>query len=128
MSQELIGEFTGKNMVYRVLPDGKIETSNQGTGKILGVNAWIMSTAIGSMENGSFTREIHSLISTMMDETMMLKGNGVSGQSDKGILTRAATVQTTKAEKFVRLNKTLLLHEYVTDIEGNWTGKIWEWK
>ena len=76
-------------MVYRVLSDGKIETTNQGTGKLIGVNAIFMSTAIGSMENGNFLGEINSLISALMDETVMLKGNGVSGQSEKGILTRA---------------------------------------
>ena len=111
-----------------MLPDGKIETTNQGTGKIMGVSAIIMSTAIGSVENGSFVAEINSLISTVMDETGMLKGNSVSGQSEKGILRSAATYQITKAEKFARLNKMLLLHEYVTDMEGNWKGKIWEWK
>jgi hypothetical protein len=36
MLGELIGEFKGKNTGYRVLPDGKIETSGHGTGKILG--------------------------------------------------------------------------------------------
>jgi hypothetical protein len=128
LSQELIGEFTGKNVVYRVLPDGKIETTNQGTGKILGADAFVMSTAVGSMENGSFVGEVNSLISTVGGDSVILKGNAVSGQSDKGITTRAASCQMTKSEKFVRLNKSLLLHEYITDMEGNWTGKIWEWK
>jgi hypothetical protein len=36
MLGDLIGEFKGKNTVYRVLSNGKIETSGQGTGKILG--------------------------------------------------------------------------------------------
>ena len=33
MEGELIGEFKGKNTVYRVLPDGIMEVSNQGMGK-----------------------------------------------------------------------------------------------
>jgi hypothetical protein len=38
MLGELIGEFKGKNTGYRVLPDGKIESTAQGTGKILGID------------------------------------------------------------------------------------------
>ena len=37
MLGELIGEFKGRNTAYRVLPDGKMEASAQGTGKILGM-------------------------------------------------------------------------------------------
>jgi hypothetical protein len=33
MLGELIGEFKGKNTEWRVLPDGKIETTAQGTGR-----------------------------------------------------------------------------------------------
>ena len=36
MVGELIGEFKGKNIGYRVLPDGKMEVSGQGTGKSYG--------------------------------------------------------------------------------------------
>ena len=66
MLRELIGEFTGKNVVYRVLPDGKVETSNQGMGKILGMDAFIMSTAIATIANGTFKGEVNSLITTWM--------------------------------------------------------------
>ena len=115
-------------MFYRVLSNGKSETTNQRTGKLIGANAIFMPTAIGSIENGNFLGESNSLISVLMDETVMLKGNGVSRQYEKDILTRAETYQITKAEKFARLNKMLLLHEYITDMEGNWKVKIWEWK
>jgi hypothetical protein len=125
---ELIGEFTGKNVVYRVLPDGKIETSNQGMGKILGVNAFIMSTAVATMANGVFIGEVNSLITTMDGSTVMLKANAVSWQSEKGGVTRSASIQTTQSEKFMRLNKVIGVHEYETDEVGNWKGKIWEWK
>lgn len=128
MSQELIGEFTGKNIVSRVLPDGKIETTNQGAGKVLGMDAIVMSTAVGTFENMIFVGEVNSVISMMDGTSVMLKGNAVSGPSEKGIVTRAATCQMTKSEKLMRLNKVMVLHEYITDMDGNWTGKIWEWK
>ena len=128
MLGELIGEFTGKNVVYRVLPDGKVETSNQGMGKILGMDAFIMSTAIATIANGTFKGEVNSLITTMDGSAVMMKGNAVSWQSEKGGVTRAASIQTTQSEKLMRLNKVIGIHEYETDEMGNWKGKIWEWK
>jgi len=128
MLGELIGEFAGKNVVYRVLPDGKVETSNQGMGKILGMDAFIMSTAIATIANGTFKGEVNSLITTMDGSAVMMKGNAVSWQSEKGGVTRAASIQTTQSEKLIRLNKVIGIHEYETDEMGNWKGKIWEWK
>ena len=37
MIGEAISEFSGKTIGLKVLPGGKIETTGQGTGKILGV-------------------------------------------------------------------------------------------
>jgi hypothetical protein len=81
---ELIGKFTGKNTVSRVLADGKIETSNQGTGKILGIDAFLTSTATVSVANGIYMGEVNSLITTMDGGAVMMKGNAVSWQSEKG--------------------------------------------
>jgi hypothetical protein len=46
LQDELIGEFTGKNTGWRVLSDKKIETSSQGTGKFLGVEAFMVATVV----------------------------------------------------------------------------------
>jgi hypothetical protein len=102
MLGELIGEFTGKNTVYRVLPDGKIETSNQGMGKILGVDAFIMSTAVATIANGIFVGEVNSLITTMNGDAVMMRGNAVSWQSEKGGVTKASSYQKTQSEKLMR--------------------------
>jgi hypothetical protein len=128
MLGELIGEFTGKNTISRVLPDGKIETSNQGTGKLLGMDAFLMSTATVSVANGVYVGEVNSLITTMDGGAVMMKGNAVSWQSEKGGTTRAASIQTTQSQKLIRLNKVVAVHEYETDEMGNWEGRIWEWK
>jgi hypothetical protein len=128
MLGELIGEFTGKNMVSRVLSDGKIETSNQGTGKILGIDAFIMSTATVTVANGVFMGEVYSILTALTGDSVMMKGNAVSWQSEKGGVTRAATTQTTQSEKLMRLIKVIAVHEYDTDEMGSWKGKIWEWK
>ena len=128
MIGELIGEFTGKNTVSRVLPDGQVEVSNQGMGKILGIDAFIMSTATTTMAKGVYMGEVNSIITTMDGNNVLMKGNAVSWQGGKGGVTRAATVQTTSSEKLQRLIKVVAVHEYETDEMGNWTGKIWEWK
>ncbi len=125
---DLIGEFKGKNTVYRVLPDGKMETSAQGTGKILGIDAFIMSTAIGTMVNGVFVGEENGLITTMEGESVIVKAAIIGLPSEKGGLSRGASYQITQSQKLMRLNKVIALHKYETDMTDNWTGKIWEWK
>jgi hypothetical protein len=128
MLGELIGEFKGKNTGWRVLPDGKIETTAQGTGKILGVNAFLVSTSVGTMANGIFMGEVNSVFTTMEGETIVSKGIAVGFPSGNGGATRAASIHTTHSQKLARLNKVVGIHEYETDMQDNWTGKIWEWK
>lgn len=128
MLGEQIGEFKGKNTVYRVLPDGRIETSGQGTGKLLGMDALVITTSVGIMQGGVFVGEVTSIITTMSGDSVTLKGNAVGYPSGSGGATRAASYQTTTAQALIRLNKVIALHEYQTDMLDNWIGKIWEWK
>jgi hypothetical protein len=128
MEGELIGEFKGKNTTYRVLPDGVMEVSGQGTGKILGMDAFLATTSIGIMENGVFSGEVNSSITTMDGQMVTMQAVAIGYPSGNGGLSRGASIQTTASEKFIRLNKAILLHEYQTDMTDNWTGKIWEWK
>jgi hypothetical protein len=128
LENELIGEFKGKNTVYRVLPDEMLEVSGQGTGKILGADALMITTSIGYMQDGVFNGEVHAVINTMDGQTINMKAYAVGYPSGNGGVSRGASVQTTFSEKFLRLNKAVLLQEYITDMTDNWTGKIWEWK
>ena len=128
MLGDLIGESKGKNTGWRVLPDGKIETTAQGTGKILGVDAFLLSTSVGTMENGLFTGEVTSVINTMDGDAVTMKSFAIGWPSGKGGRTRATSIHTTRSQKLARLNKVIGLHEYETDMDNNWTGKIWEWK
>ena len=53
MLGEMIGEFKGKVSGIRVLPEGKMELSQQGMGKIMGFDASIVTTGVTSpMPNG----------------------------------------------------------------------------
>jgi hypothetical protein len=128
MISDLIGEFKGKNTVYRVLPDGIMEVSGQGTGKFMGMDAFVVSTSLGIMENGIFNGEVNSAITTMDGQTIAMKAYAVGYPSGNGGISRAASVQTTQSEKLMRLNKSIIMHEFITDMQDNWTGKIWEWK
>jgi hypothetical protein len=128
MEGELIGEFKGKNTVYRVLTGGVMEVSGQGTGKILGMDAFLATTSIGVIENGVFSGEVNSSITTNDGQTVAMQAYAIGYPSGNGGLSRAASVQTASSDKLMRLNKAILLHEYQTDMTDNWTGKIWEWK
>jgi len=128
MESELIGEFKGKNTVYRVLADGKMEVSGTGTGKFLGVDAFVTSTSIGAMQNGVFSGKVYASITTMDGQTVFCKANAIGYPSSNGGISRAASTQISQSEKFMRLNKAILIHEYETDLVDNWTGKIWIWK
>ena len=128
MIGELIGEFKGKNIGWRVLPDGRIETTAQATGKILGIDAFLISTSVGNMANGIFMGESNSVFTTMDGETIMSIGIAIGYQSGNGGTTKAASIHATQSQKLARLNKVVGMHEYDTDIQDNFTGKIWEWK
>jgi hypothetical protein len=130
MESELIGEFKGKNTVYRVLPDGVMEVSGQGNGKILGVDAFLATTSIGIMEEGVFSGEVNASITTMAGDTITMQAYAVGypAPSGNGGVSRAGSTQMTTSDKFMALNKTVLLHEYQTGMDDNWTGKIWIWK
>ena len=96
MLGELIGEFKGKNIGWRVLPDGKIETTAQGTGKLLGKDAFVLATSVGTMGNMVFMGEVNSVFTTMDGETVMSKGVAVGFPSGNGGATRAASIHTTQ--------------------------------
>jgi len=129
MLGELIGEFKGKNSGYRMLPDGKMEVTAQGTGKILGIDGFLLSTSVGTMgADGVFMGEGNGSIMTMEGEVVLMKGIAIGYPSANGGTTRTATIHTTHSKKFARLNKIIGIHEYETDMQDNWTAKIWEWK
>jgi hypothetical protein len=111
-----------------VLPDGKIETTAQGTGKILGIDAFLISTSVGTMANGVFMGESNSVFTTMDGDTITSKGIALGFPSGNGGSTRAASIHITQSQKLARLNKVVGMHEYETDRTDNFTGKIWEWK
>ncbi len=127
MQNELIGEFTGKKTNHIILPDGRFETSSHGTGKLLGLDADLIATAIGSMANGFFLGEIDSKITTKDGQALHMKSSGGWESNENGV-TRATSIQTTKSSTIDNLHEAVCLHEYITDESSNWSCKIYRWK
>jgi hypothetical protein len=98
-------------------------------GKILSIEAFIMSTALDPCQT-AFHGWINSLLTTMVSESLTLKINPVYWQDPekRGRVTRASNIQMTQSQKLKRLNEATLLNEYVTDLVSNWISKIWSWK
>ena len=128
LNLELIGEFKGKNTAFRVLPDGQMEVSGQGMGKIMGIDAAIIFTTVSSSAGGVYVGEGTGIINTLSGETVTLQMNSIGWPGGKSGLSRGASINITASDKLMRLNKIILLHEYVTDMNNDWMGKIWEWK
>ena len=78
-----------------------MQVSGQGNGKILGVDAFLVSISLGIMENGLFTGEVYSTMTTMAGQTVNMKVYAVGGPSDNCGLSRDASVQTTASENFL---------------------------
>ncbi len=128
---QLIGEFHGKSTTTRVLSDGKIESTDQGTGKILGVDASSVWTGVLTpMPNGVVMGEGNGLITTMDGDTVLLKISGIGWSTGKGWkgTYRGVLYQITESQKLMSLNKVVSVYEYDADENGDFKIKFWEWK
>jgi hypothetical protein len=128
---ELIDEFKGKTTGIRVLPDGKIEISDSGSGSILGKGASVLDTGVGTpMRNGVTLLEGNSIIMTTEGEVVMVKTYGIGWVAGKGLKSsyRGASFMMTSSPKLASLNKTVGVWEYELDEQGAFSLKVWEWK
>ena len=131
MIGEQIGEFKGKTTGYRVLPEGKSELSQQGMGKIMGLEATMATTGvITPMPNGVLMADANGLTTTMDGEVVMVKISGIGWPTGKGWKSsmRGAAFQMTQSVKLARLNKVVTVWELESDEIGDWVLKLWEWK
>jgi hypothetical protein len=133
---EQIAEFRGKMIGQRVLPpDGtgpKMEYTFQLEGRLLGVEATLMMTGIGSMASPghlhaeghgmAMTREGDGAIGTTIAVVNLAGAGGVAGT------TRGAIMFRTQSPKLARLNGVIGLFEAEQDRQGDIQVKVWEWK
>lgn len=131
MLGNLVAEDRGKTIGVRVLPDGKIEQTGQGTGKWWGMDATNLSTHVATLRpDGTFTTKGHGLITTSDGESMSVKIYGVGSPTGKGaaIKERGAAFTQTTSPKFAHASKVTLVFEFETDEKGEYLLKVWEWK
>lgn len=134
MLGEKIGEEKGKITGRRILRNddltAKIESSQQGTGQILGTKYTTMSTYCSVMRNsGTVFGEGQGMLMTEDGEAMTWLGQGVGLPKGKGAVSfRGAIYFDTSSKKLSALNSMAVLFEYEVDEEGNFTSQMYEWK
>lgn len=131
MIGELIIELSGSTTGVRVLPDGRVETSEQGSGSVLGVKAtWVATTVSSPMPDGVVMGEGNGIITTVDGEVVTIRKIGIGWPTGRGrkATRRGVFFHMTQSQKFERLNRMVGMYEFESDEEGNWTAKIWEWK
>jgi hypothetical protein len=134
MLGEKIGEEKGKITGRRVLRNddltSKIESSQQGTGQILGTKYTTMATYWSVMRNsGRLYGEGQAILMTEDGESMSWLGQGVGVPKGKGgVSFRGAVYFDTSSKKLSALNSMPVLFEYEVDEEGNYTSQLYEWK
>ena len=131
MIGELVIELRGKVTAVRVLPDGRTETSEQGAGSILGVEAtWLATTVSTPMPNGVVMGEGDGIITTIDGGVVVVRKSGIGWSTGKGrkASRRGVFFHATQSQKLARLNRVVGMYEFESNEEGDWTAKIWEWK
>lgn len=134
MLGEVLGEEKGKITGSRVLPsEGQgpiVETSTQGSGKVLGVEYTSMDTYCTNLAQGGMLHgEGRGIIMTKDGEMASWTGQGV-GKPKGGVAGsfRGAMYFQTTSQKLARLNTVAALYEFEVEEDGSYRGKLWEWK
>jgi len=134
MLGEQIGEGHGKRTVRRVVStEGgsfKVEVSFEGTGKLLGFDAYEIGTYSSSPRpDGSLYGEGEGVVLTPDRGMATWKGAGVGRFGEGGAVSyRGAIYYTTSTPKLAQLNSCAGVFEFEVDPQGNTHTKIWEWK
>jgi hypothetical protein len=131
---ELVGEARGRITTMRVLPDGKMEVSQQGTGKLLGSEISDAATYWTVMRpNGTAYGEGQQAIMSS-DGSAVWKGSGVGkptigqGGGSGWKYSVVGAFQTVASQKWGRLFDVCTVEEYEVDQNQNYHWKMWEWK
>ena len=135
MLGEMIGEVRGKITGNRVLPSEgqapKVETSQQQSGKILGVEVTDMGTYWSVVRaGGGLYGEGQGVTMTKDGEAAAWTAQGVGRFAGRGsaVSFRGAIYYQTSSTKLARLNNVAVVFEYEADENGNTHAKFWEWK
>ena len=131
MLGKLIGEFNGKTTGVRVLSEGKMELTQQGMGKVMGIDGSIVTTGTATpMPNGVMMIDANGTLMTTDGDVVMVKINGIGWTTGKGWKSsyRGASYQMTMSQKLAAMNKIVCVWENESNENGDWILKFWEWK
>jgi len=131
MLGDLIGEFQGKITGMRLLPDEKRETSEEASGRILGIEAtWLATSVSKQMPNGVVMSEGEAVITTVEGETISIKKSGIGWSTGRGrkASRRGVFFHNTQSARLARLNRVVGVWEFESEENGEWHVNVWEWK
>ena len=134
MLGEKICDYSGKVTARRVLPNPgggpKMETSQQLSGKLLGVNATETSTYWSVVRpDGTLFGEGQGIAMSQDGDIATWVGQGVGTMGKDGSASfRGAVYYSSSSPKWSRLNNVAAIFEYQVDAEGNSRSTLWEWK
>jgi len=134
MQGEKVGESSGKVTSRRVLPNPggapKMETSFEGSGKLLGVDEKEIGTYWSIVRpDGSLYGEGQGVIMGKDGDMASWVGQGVGTiKKDGAVSYRGAVYYQSASPKWTRLNSVAAIFEYEVDGQGNTRSQLWEWK
>lgn len=127
---KLIYEAKGQQTGLRVLPDGKVESSERLQGKFLGHEGMEVSTVVNEMRpDGSLFGNVTGMFVTKDGHGMSFKGQGIGWWKPDGSLTfRGAVYFWSPSPKLAEANGVAGVYEVEADPSGSVQIKTWEWK
>jgi hypothetical protein len=128
---EIVAEVHGKTTSQRVLPDGKVEVSQQGSGKLLGSEITEITTFSSVMRPNGTANDEGQTIRMLSDGSgsAEFKATGVGKQIARGWrYSYGGTFHNITSQKLGRLLDVYIVGEYNSDEDGNYQCKEWEWK
>jgi hypothetical protein len=134
MLGDKLGRSTGKITGRRVLrtPEGgmKMETSFEGSGKLLGVECGEHATYHSMMRpDGTLFGEGQGLVMGKSGARARWTGQGVGTvRPDGSAMYRGALYYESAHPKWARLNTVAVVFEFSVDAKGRTKADIWEWK
>ncbi len=135
MLGDKIGEVEGQIVGMRVLAEQRggspvVETSFQGTGRILGHDTQELGTYIGHQRpDGSFLGEGRGATMLANGQGASWTAGGVGSVDETGTWQwRGAVYFETQAEELAPLNTVAAVYEYHQAPDGKMGYTLWEWK
>lgn len=127
---DLAFEETGTFAGVRALPDGKVEATYQGTGKLFGVDYSSIYTGVATPQGGTLIAEFNGICTTKDGDIVGVNAHGRGRPTGNGLEAswRGGVIWQTSSPKFPRLNSVPGVWELDIDETGKFHLKVWEWK